>query len=175
ALDGVGRRQDVTVADHALEQAGLREDREVRGVAALGLDDDLLLELTRAVVLDGDPGALGARLEGVLELVGLLLGDRAEEGDGLAVERAVLLEGRAVGVGAGAPAGVGLGVAAAPAATATAAEVVRAPTRAEDEGQAGSTRQQHPGPLVLEHLHRSPPTTSSYRHTQRVHASNKLL
>src|SRR5699024_2265317 len=53
---------------------------------------DLLLELTGTVVLHGDAGALGEQVEGVLQLVGLLLTDRAEQGDGLAVERAVLLE-----------------------------------------------------------------------------------
>jgi len=87
----------VAVRLHAGQQAGLWEYRQVRGVAALDLDEDLRLELVGAVVLDRDTRALGELRPRLLELVGLLVGDRRGDRDGLAAQVAVLLEVGAVG------------------------------------------------------------------------------
>ena len=85
-----------------LEQAGLRDDADVGGVAALGEHGDLRLELARALVLDRDAGAgleVGPRL---VESIGLEVEDRAGDRDLGAVERAVRPRSRpAVDVGRG--------------------------------------------------------------------------
>src|SRR5690606_41489732 len=144
-LDGVGGGQDVAVCDHALEQAGLRDRREVGGVAALGLDDELLLELSGAVVGHLDAGALGELLEGVLHLVGLDLTDGGEERDALALVGAVLLEGRTVGLRGG--------VVTATTTTSAPPEVVSAATGGKKQSQGRGPRHDRPGTSLLTSPH----------------------
>ncbi len=83
---GLRGRDGLARVDHGREQARLRDERDVRQVAALGALRKVLLEVLVTFVLDGDAGAL---LEG---LVGLLVrrvlggDDRGVDADRLARE-----------------------------------------------------------------------------------------
>src|SRR5690606_36388273 len=95
------------VVDDRVEQAGLRQVRDVGGVARLDADEQLRLELARALVVDRDARALLERV--VRRLLRRLLGldDRRVDGDLRALEVTELLVGGAVDLrGRGVPAAV---------------------------------------------------------------------
>src|SRR5699024_1209624 len=83
---------------HALDQAGLGENRKVGRVSALDLHEDLGLEGVRPIVLDVDSGAGFEVRPGFDQLVLLLVRDGRGDLHRVAVELSVLFERGAVDV-----------------------------------------------------------------------------
>ena len=104
-LDALGGLDDLARLDEALEQARLRDERDVGGVAALHLDVELGLELAGPLVVDGDAGALGELLEGLHVAVGFDVADGGVHRDrgarGALVVGVRLAAGRQAGVRVG--------------------------------------------------------------------------
>src|SRR5690606_32306849 len=73
------------------EQTRLREDRDVRRVAALSARTELRLEVLAALVLDLDVVRVGPVGPGLLKELGLVVDDRAVHGNGPALATAGLV------------------------------------------------------------------------------------
>ena len=111
---GLGRRRYRPAAgDQRLDEPGLRHECDVRGVATLHPQRDLLRECLVTLIVDGGSGALLECLEGLDVRVRLGRDDRGVDGDRRPRQIAVGAEGRTVdgcgGVGSAARIGAASG------------------------------------------------------------------
>src|SRR5690606_6473029 len=83
-LDALGGRDQVTGLGEALKQTGLGEESNVGRVAAVHFHLDLGFELTTALVLDLDSGAVDELLPGTFQPFGLDVPDGSVDRDGAA-------------------------------------------------------------------------------------------
>ena len=79
-FNGRGGRLEEVAAGEVGHQAGLREDRDVRGAATLGADGDLGFEFLRRLVLDVDVVLFFPGGPGLFEKLGLGVSDGAVDG-----------------------------------------------------------------------------------------------